>query len=264
MNSRILQTLSYGLYAIGVKGDNYPTACIVNTVFQITSTPMMVAVSVNHANYTNECIKKQGEFTVSVLSENTSGAIIGALGFTSGRDSDKLQNIRHKILREGAPVIQEDICCWFLCKVRDYIETTTHTIFIGELVAGSEKMTGTPMTYKFYHEVIKGKAPKYAPTYIPDKKSAGEVYVCSICKFEYDDSLIPFNELPDDWVCPICGAPKSVFVKKNNDNSVLTEPQKYVCQICGYTYDGNIPFEELPDDWVCPICGQPKSKFAKK
>ena len=196
MNNRILQSLSYGLYAVGVKGEKYPTACIVNTVFQITSSPMMVAISINHANYTNECIKKQGEFTVSVLSENTSGAIIGALGFNSGRESNKLQNVRHKILREGAPVVQEDICCWFLCKVRDSIETTTHTIFIGELTAGSEKITGTPMTYKFYHDVIKGKSPKYAPTYVPDNEPAGDVYTCKICKYEYDNSLIPFEELP--------------------------------------------------------------------
>ena len=218
MNNRILQSLSYGLYAVGVKGEKYPTACIVNTVFQITSSPMMVAISINHANYTNECIKKQGEFTVSVLSENTSGAIIGALGFNSGRESDKLQNVRHKILREGAPVIQEDICCWFLCKVRDSIETTTHTIFIGELTAGSEKITGTPMTYKFYHDVIKGKSPKYAPTYVPDNEPAGDVYTCKICKYEYDNSLIPFEELPDDWTCPICGA-KDVFIKKNNNET---------------------------------------------
>ena len=196
MNNRILQSLSYGLYAVGVKGEKYPTACIVNTVFQITSSPMMVAISINHANYTNECIKKQGEFTVSVLSENTSGAIIGAFGFNSGRESNKLQNVRHKILREGAPVVQEDICCWFLCKVRDSIETTTHTIFIGELTAGSEKITGTPMTYKFYHDVIKGKSPKYAPTYVPDNEPAGDVYTCKICKYEYDNSLIPFEELP--------------------------------------------------------------------
>jgi rubredoxin len=180
---------------------------------------MMVAISINHANYTNECIKKQGEFTVSVLSENTSGAIIGALGFNSGRESNKLQNVRHKILREGAPVVQEDICCWFLCKVRDSIETTTHTIFIGELTAGSEKITGTPMTYKFYHDVIKGKSPKYAPTYVPDNEPAGDVYTCKICKYEYDNSLIPFEELPDDWTCPICGAPKDVFIKKNNETT---------------------------------------------
>lgn len=211
MYNKILTSLSYGMFAIGAKGQKMPNACIVNTVIQITSSPLTVAVSINHNNYTNECIKKNGEFTVSVLSENTSGAVIGALGFTSGRDGNKLANIRHKILREGAPVIQEDICCWFLCKVTNVIETTTHTVFIGELIAGSEAIKGKPMTYDFYHNVIKGKAPKNAPTYIAEKQNDNDKYICSICKFEYNDSLIPFEELPDDWVCPICGAPKSVF-----------------------------------------------------
>lgn len=215
MYNKILTSLSYGMFAIGTKGDKIPNASIANTVIQITSNPLTIAVSINHNNYTNECIKKNGEFTVNVLSENTSGAVIGALGFTSGRDGNKLENVRHKILREGVPVIQEDICCWFLCKVINSIETVTHTVFIAELVAGSEAIKGKPMTYEFYHNVIKGKAPKNAPTYITDEiKEATEKYVCSICKYEYNDPLIPFEELPDDWVCPICGAPKSVFKKE--------------------------------------------------
>lgn len=214
MYNKILTSLSYGMFAVGTKGDNRPNACIVNTVVQITSNPLTVAVSINHNNYTNECIKKNGEFTISVLSENTSGAVIGALGFTSGRDGNKLENVQHKILREGAPVIQENICCWFLCKVIQSVETITHTVFIAELVAGSESIKGTPMTYDFYHNIIKGKAPKNAPTYIADEAETVEKYVCSICKYEYNDPLIPFEELPDDWVCPICGAPKSVFKKE--------------------------------------------------
>ena len=214
MNDKILRSLSYGMFAIGTKGEKMPNASIVNTVMQITSSPMTIAVSVNHNNYTNESIKKNGEFTVSVLSENTSGAVIGALGFTSGRDGNKLANVRHKILREGMPVIQEDICCWFLCKVINSIETVSHTVFIAEVTAGSESIKGTPMTYKFYHEVIKGKAPKNAPTYVEETEQAVEKYVCTICKYEYNDPLVPFEELPDDWVCPICGAPKSVFKKE--------------------------------------------------
>ena len=71
------------MFAVGAKGVTTANACIVNTVVQISSYPMTVAVSVNHSNFTNECIKRSGEFTVSVLSENTSGAVIGALGFTS-------------------------------------------------------------------------------------------------------------------------------------------------------------------------------------
>ena len=122
MYDKILTSLSYGMFAVGVRGHNAPNACIVNTVMQISSLPMTIAVSVNHNNYTNECIKTFGEFTVSVLSENTSGTAIGALGYTSGRDTYKLSNVRHKILREGAPVIQEDICCWFLCRVVNTVE----------------------------------------------------------------------------------------------------------------------------------------------
>ncbi len=214
MYDKILTSLSYGMFAIGTKGERMPNACIVNTVVQISSLPMTVAVSINHSNYTNECIKKNGEFTVSVLSENTSGAAIGALGFTSGRESNKLDNVRHKILREGAPVIQEDICCWFLCRVVNTVETVTHTIFIAEPIAGSESIKGKPMTYDFYRNVIKGKSPKFAPTYIEEREEKGDTYICTICKYEYNDPLIPFEELPEDWVCPICGAPKSVFKKE--------------------------------------------------
>lgn len=38
-------------------------------------------------------------------------------------------------------------------------------------------------------------------------------YQCTICGYIYDDSKekVKFEDLPDDWTCPICGAPKSVF-----------------------------------------------------
>lgn len=215
MNKNIFRSISYGMYALGVKGENGPSASIVNTVMQVTSSPVNIAVCVNHGNYTNECIKKNGEFSVSVLSEDTSGTIIGALGFSSGRDSNKLLNVKHKVLREGIPVLREDICCWFLCKVVSQVETVTHTVFIAEVISGSEETVGTPMTYDFYHKVIKGKAPKAAPTYqAEDDNNNSEPhskYICTICGYVYDDPQNPFEELPDDWVCPICKHPKSVF-----------------------------------------------------
>ena len=217
MNPKILRTLSYGMYAVGVEGEKYPSACIVNTVVQITSSPMTVAVSINHDNYSNERIKATGKFSVSVLSENTSGTVIGALGFSSGRNSDKLENINYKVLREQVPVLRENICCWFLCKVINSVETMTHTIFIAEVKAGSDDYSGTPMTYDYYHSVIKGRAPKNAPTYQEsDSKSDGSTeltYVCPICRFAYKEreQKIPFDQLPDDWRCPICGVPKKEF-----------------------------------------------------
>ena len=51
--------------------------------------------------------------------------------------------------------------------------------------------------------------------------------------------------------------------------------KRYVCEICGYTYDSEfgdpdagiepgISFENLPEDWVCPDCGAPKSAFVEE
>lgn len=218
MDYKILRNLSYGMYAIGVKGAAGPSACIVNTVVQITNTvPAVVAVSMNHHNYSHECIAKHGIFTVSVLSEDTSGTVIGALGFNSGRDINKLANIRHRVLLEGVPVIKENTCCWFLCKVVGSIETETHTLFLGEIIAGSEKSVGKPMTYSYYHEVIKGSSPKNAPTYQPQETSFGsdgEAFVCTICGYVYNEPDVTFEELPTNWVCPICSAPKTAFIRK--------------------------------------------------
>lgn len=219
MTIDVLNTLSYGMYAIGVKNGDKVSACIVNTVVQVAYDPNLISVSVSHNNYSNECIKKNGIFSVAVLSEDTSGAVIGALGFNSGRDTDKLKNVRYRVLAEGVPVIKENICCWFLCKVVDSVETPSHTVFIAEVLAGSESVQRKPMTYDYYHKVIKGRAPKNAPTYreeeTPAKESDAESWICTVCGYIYSDPFVPFEELPDDWVCPICGAPKSAFRRQN-------------------------------------------------
>jgi len=39
-------------------------------------------------------------------------------------------------------------------------------------------------------------------------------YVCTICGWQYDGDA-PFEELPDDFTCPVCGAPKSAFEVKD-------------------------------------------------
>lgn len=217
MNPEILYSLSYGIYAIGVKGKDRPSACIANAVFQITAVPEVIAVSMSHDNYTNECIKETNMFTVSVLSEETPGKVIGTLGFKSGREIDKLSNVKHQIIKEGYPIIEENSCSWFLCKVINSIETPTHTVFLAEIADGSDKSVGAPMTYAYYHKVIKGRAPKNAPTYqksVPSSSNTNN-YVCTICGYVHKGSEKSFDELTYDWVCPICGAPKSAFELKN-------------------------------------------------
>ena len=97
------------------------------------------------------------------------------------------------------------------------METSTHTVFLGEVLDADVLKPGTPMTYSYYHKVVKGKSPKNAPTYIPDEKleepKKAETWACGICGYVYEGDT-PFAELPDDYVCPLCKQPKSVFQKQ--------------------------------------------------
>lgn len=210
MNKNAFRSLSYGVYIISTLDGNRPTGCVANSVMQITSSPATIAVSMNHDNYTNSCIAKTGKFAVSILTENSDPGLIGRFGFQSGKDVNKFDGIE-SVEKEGIQVIP-DACSYIVCKVIDKMETSTHTVFLGEVIDADVLKSEEPMTYAYYHKVVKGKSPKNAPTYIPEEK-VEEKWMCGICKYEYDGE-VPFEELPDDYRCPICRQPKSVFVKK--------------------------------------------------
>ena len=206
INTDAFRNLSYGVYVVSTKDGERPTGCVANSVMQITSSPATIAVSMNHDNYTNSCIQKSGMFAVSILTEMSDPGLIGKFGFQSGRDADKFKDVDFS-WQEGMPVLS-DSCAYVVCKVIDKMETTTHTVFLGEVVAADALKKDTPMTYAYYHNVIKGKSPKNAPTYIEEKQDGK--WVCSVCGYVYEGS-IPFEELPDNIVCPLCKQPKSKF-----------------------------------------------------
>ncbi len=211
MNNNILRNLSYGVYVISSLDGKRLVGCTANSAMQITSSPATIAISINHDNFTHNCITKTQKFSISILSEDSDPSIIGTFGFSSSRDTDKFQNFSYDMVSD-IPVVK-DSCGYIVCKVVDSFETSTHTIFIGEVIDGDVYSKAVPMTYSYYHQVIKGKSPKAAPTYIPeDVTPTTEQYKCGICGYIYDGD-IPFADLPDDYVCPICGQPKEVFSK---------------------------------------------------
>lgn len=208
MNNKALRNLSYGMYLLSSMDGNRPTGCIINTAFQITSTPATIAISVNHDNYTNKCIKETNAFALSVLSEDCDSQIIARFGFSSGKDNNKFDGFNYKVI-ENLPII-EDCISFLCCNVISFMETATHTVFLGEVNQGDVLDNKTPMTYSYYHKVKKGTSPKNAPTYTENEINVGK-YKCSVCGYVYDGE-IPFDQLPDTYVCPICGASKSKFV----------------------------------------------------
>ncbi len=168
MGSNALYKLQYGLYIVGSVKEKEINAQIANTVFQITSNPPTIAVSINKQNLTHEYITYSKVFSIQILSKDAPMTFIGNFGFRSGRDIDKFKEIKYKLGTTSSPIVLDHTVAYLEANVINEVNCGTHTIFIGKLV-GSEIMTeGEPMTYAYYHEVKKGKAPKAAPTYSGD------------------------------------------------------------------------------------------------
>lgn len=167
MNKNAFRNMSYGVYVITTWDNGRPTGCTANSAMQITSDPATIAVSINHDNYTNKCIAESGRFAISILGENSNPGIIGTFGFFSGRDKDKFDGIEQTV-KSFMPVVA-DACAYAVCEVIDKMETSSHTVFLGKVIDADVLKSDTPMTYAYYHNVIKGKSPKNAPTYIAEE-----------------------------------------------------------------------------------------------
>jgi len=206
---------------------------IANAIFQVTAEPKTVAISINKQNLTHEYIEKSKVFSVSILSENTPMKFIGTFGFRSGRETNKFVDIKYKLGKTKVPIVLDYAIAYFEAKLIDKIDVGTHTIFIGNIEDGDIINEENPMTYEFYHKVKGGYSPKTAPTYskeidkkfeIKEEVKKKDKYVCEVCGYIYDpnkgdpDNGVPpgtrFEDLPDDWVCPICGASKEAFHKE--------------------------------------------------
>ncbi len=166
MNNKVLNNLSYGVYIVSCKTGNKYTGCTVNSIMQIASEPVIIALSVNHNNYTHACLEGTKKFAVSILAENSNPLSIGTFGFRSGRDCNKFDIISYD-LYDDLPVIK-DACAYLICRITGKTETPSHTLYIAEVLDGDYLNDKKPMTYSYYHNVIKGKSPKSAPTFIQD------------------------------------------------------------------------------------------------
>ncbi len=114
-------------------------------------------------------------------------------------------------------------------------------------------------------------------------------YTCKSCWYTYDPAVgdpktgiepgTAFEDLPEDWLCPICMRAKDGFkaeeeVKVQGFNPENDDLDRYKCKACWYIYDPRIgdpiagvapgtSFKDLPEDWFCPICMLAKDSFIK-
>jgi len=213
VDPKALYKISYGVYVIGTKLDGKDAGCTVDAFIQSTSSPVPTAILCSiQANQTNKAIKQTGEFTVSILPTDVDPFIIANFGFQSGREADKWANVAHKYV-DGLPML-ERAAAFLRCKVTDFKELSTHTAFFCEVVDAWQG-EGEPLIYGDYQKNLKAKAQEAFKAFKEGQPITRqqEKRVCSVCGYVYSGD-IPFTELPEDYKCPICAAPKKAFIKQ--------------------------------------------------
>lgn len=222
--------LNYGMCIVSSKRGDKFNGCIVNTVFQLTPEPPMVAVSINRQCLTHEYITESRVFTISILSQKSPMLFIGTFGFRSGRDIDKFKGVNYKTGETGVPIILDNTAAFLEAEVTESIDVVSHTLFIARITACETlDESAEPMTYNYYRDIKHGRTPKTAATYVEVKPKAKlkeggknmKKYKCLLCGYIYDPAAgdpdngvaagTAFEDLPDNWVCPECGAGKDEF-----------------------------------------------------
>ena len=203
MNPKAMFNISYGLYVLTANLNGKDNGCIINTVTQVTSDPNQITIAVNKGNYTRDMIAESKKFTASIISQSADFELFKRFGFQSGRTADKFAGFTAtRRAPSGALIVTEGTNAYISGYVTQEIDLGTHSLFIAS-VTDMDVMTDTPAaTYTYYHQHIK---PKPQPAV---SKSGKTIWRCTICGYEYEG-----DELPADFICPLCKHPASDFEK---------------------------------------------------
>ena len=204
MDKKAMYKLTYGLFVLGVNDEGRDTGCIINTAIQAASDPNRISIAVNKANYTHDVLMKTRKFTVSIISQAADFELFKRFGFQSGRNVDKFAGFAdYKHGANGCPIITKGTNAYIAGWVDQTVDLGSHTLFLAP-VTDMEVLAAEPsVSYEYYQENIK---PKPQPV---GKTSEGKtIWRCRICGYEYVG-----EELPEDFICPICKHPASDFEK---------------------------------------------------
>lgn len=205
MDTKSVYKISYGLYVLTASQGDKDNGCIINTLSQLTSSPMQISVTVNKANLTHDMIKATGVFNVSVIDTSADFSLFRHFGFQSGRNAQKFgtpdsYKFSPCYADNGVIYVKSGANAFLSGKVVNEIDLGTHTMFIAEMTDGEVLSDKPSMTYEYYQQNVKPK-----PAQTAEKKSG---WVCKVCGYIYEG-----EELPADFVCPICKHGREDFEK---------------------------------------------------
>lgn len=197
-DSRALHAVGYGLYIVTTRENGKDSGLVVNTVSQVASNPTVLAVGINRANHSCGVISRTGKLNVNVLTESAPFDLFRRFGFQSGRDSDKMQGLIYGRSENNLPVLREHTNAFFSLKVQNAITLSSHTLFLCTVEESASFNRDPSMTYAYYHASVKPK----------NKPASAKGWICKICGYVH-----PEDQLPTDFICPICKHPVSDFEK---------------------------------------------------
>ena len=206
MDNKAFFKLSYGLYIVSSCYEGKQSGCVVNTLSQVTSKPAKLSVTISKDNFTTKIIEKSRYFAAIALTQKADMNLIGEFGFKSSETTDKFAGFNTKVDKNGVKCVTDCAAARYSCKVIDTLDLGSHIMFIGEAVEAEVISEDEVMTYSYYHSVKKGTTPKNAPSYNEEEVKKG--YRCKICGY-----VLESDEIPEDFICPICGQGKEQFEK---------------------------------------------------
>ncbi len=196
-NKKITRKITQGVYVLTTIGGG----CVVDAVSQVSAgDEPLIAAAVMKKNYTNELLHKTRKFALSVLGKDVSGEIIQTFGLQSMRDVNKFERIATEDVNE-VPIILDSLG-YMLCDVVETFENDTHTLFIGRLLEADVFQEAEELSYQYYQN-HKEEILKFT------NEEGKTAWVCSVCGYVYYG-----EELPADFVCPVCGVTSELFRRK--------------------------------------------------
>jgi len=200
MNPKALFKIPYGLFLLTARENNKDNGCIINTVMQVSENPTHICISVNKNNLTHDMILHTRMFNVSALTTSTNFDLFKYFGMQSGRTTDKFANYPDAARSEnGLLHLTKHANAYFSVKVTMYLDLGSHTLFVGELTNAEILSDEESCTYNYYQSNIKPK---------PVANSSKTTWTCSVCGYVYEG-----EEIPEDYICPLCKHGKADFVK---------------------------------------------------
>ena len=186
---KALFKIGYGLYVVTSNDGKRDNGLIVNTVCQLTDSPNRVAVNINKQNYSHHVIQQTGKLNVNCLSVDAPFSVFERFGFQSGRNVDKFNGFEKLTSDNGLAFLPKYINAFMSLKVEQYVDLDTHGMFICSVTEARVVSDRETMTYNYYQSNVK-----------PKPNTEGKKgYVCKVCGYVYEG-----DELPDDFVCPLC------------------------------------------------------------